>query len=1392
MTTRPPRPQSTSFRPSSVECRCQPSRRSGPPARTLPAHLKLDLDHTILKADESATLTLIVFSDGALNDKGLQLLLDLPNDLVTTSGAKGKLRWDVPALALGEAFRQVVQITIDKPKQALKQGVLTLQATLSAPSADTLSTTRLLGVAPTTPAPETQATTDGAVLQNPIGDVMLLVKPGAVKEGVTFRYTELRRVPRPKVSSQRQAPQVAPTTVFTLTRPVTTTQTGLSNWLYLPLANSGAANAQAQAATQLTDTTGVTGTVPPPTDTIQPVSDHNVDAYAIWQLDALQNGTRVPTFTEDVQLVVTLHDWIAQGVDPTRTGLWTRESDTERWVAVHSEYDEATQTLSAWLPHFSQFSLAQGLTENGELLPSVRAMTTDRFTGAATVQYPIETPKGLGGLTPNLSLSYSSVTLDDMFRNEGPTSYKVEASGVGLGWAVGGVRYIARSGGNIDNDTPYSDREYVMALNGQHVRLKFEDNAWRTDPAIFAKVDRNGVVDGGRHDYAQWTITTADGVKYTFGDPNVSDTTFVNTTPTATFIERQSGGAYERLAKEWYLVQVNDPLGNHMDYSYRAEQATESCRAGGWYISAIDPTQITWSQHGPIGPHLRVLFNYDGAARGDWGIDGSATNDCKEAKFAQYNRLLSLNVQAMDTGGSWQTLRTYRLNQGYITYSSSLSRLVLNSIDQLGKNGSVLQTYAFSYENTAPTTIRLKTANNGWGGKITYTYQQHRPSCDGSICNSAAGYHWRNPVVRTDVQDGIGNTTTTLFCYGPTDLDSSGNRINGNGACSSTAVTYQCDNGQKEWSAVDNSGEFMSFCRSDAITWAVNSSTPTPIKWERLDTWQGPRLNPDPRRGRTARVELRSSETAALLSLIHYNWNAFQMNGNGGWNTDPSFVQTRTGDTDYHVVWVRLDDTDNWTAGVGKWTKQSYETTRQNNQQFGNVTQVQEFSHDETMLAYSSTNPADITWSVLVARNQVPLKRTTVTEYFPNVTTNLVNKPARVRIYNGSGSCQSETRTIYDNLEGNYNSLPTLGLVAKTQQARTSCADTLSPVNDIYNATWAASWQETRIAYDGYGNQTVIHHVGTSSANDDHTITTYDGYYHLFPVTQYSYQNSAFQETATYYGVNGLGLGDSKAFWGALQEYCAVNEVCTRQSYDEFGRRIYRWDSVPKGSAWDTNANASVNYGYLAYGGAQTTNVVAEWHNPRSEGNFTRKLYNGLGQLVQEQTPYQGWTTTSGQEILVDHAYDAFGQQTQVSVPHLVATYSSGNIYRGASYAAGVTTTAYDALGRPTQTTAPNGEQTFYGYLGRASDSYTRDRAKATNQADAYRINWWQEVDSLGRVANVRTWTYNANGSWTENARVAFTHDATGNLTSVTHPNSIGTTTMGYDLLGHKMSMNLV
>jgi hypothetical protein len=245
------------------------------------------------------------------------------------------------------------------------------------------------------------------------------------------------------------------------------------------------------------------------------------------------------------------------------------------------------------------------------------------------------------------------------------------------------------------------------------------------------------------------------------------------------------------LANQWYLRRVTDPLGNQIDYKYKAEQSsitTSSCGAGQrsdpWYVSAVYPTEILWNQNitQGLGAGLRVLFTYDAAERLDYAIKYAATNECDQAKFAKNDRLSSVKVDAK-VGSSWVTQRTYTLGNSYrftasattdqlytaTSGGSSIKRLLLHSIGVQGKSGGTLHTYAFTYQKQTdnnPNQIHLVTADNGWGGKTTYALTNYRVGCPSTICGGVGVRDTRFAVTRTRVEDGLGNSIYTDYYYG--------------------------------------------------------------------------------------------------------------------------------------------------------------------------------------------------------------------------------------------------------------------------------------------------------------------------------------------------------------------------------------------------------------------------------------------------------------------------------------------------------------------------------------------------------------------------------------------------------------------------------------------------
>ncbi|MEI2652486.1 MAG: hypothetical protein V9G12_10085 [Microthrixaceae bacterium] len=338
----------------------------------------------------------------------------------------------------------------------------------------------------------------------------------------------------------------------------------------------------------------------------------------------------------------------------------------------------------------------------------------------------------------------------------------------------------------------------------------------------------------------------------------------------------------------------------------------------------------------------------------------------------------------------------------------------------------------------------------------------------------------------------------------------------------------------------------------------------------------------------------------------------------------------------------------------------------------------------------------------------------------------------------------------------------------------------------------------TRYSYDAYGNQTVHHQLADSGGSATaKTKTLYDDFYHLFPVTRRRLLRPRFCRDGELLRRQRRVVGREQAaerrwaYWGAMSEWCDINDVCVRQAYDVHGRRMRRWETLAGAQAWPSLAQAAVQWVYddpLSTQGTLHLNdtVITEWRNPRCAGNFVRRHYNGLGQLMQEQRPAQNWQmdhetctgkTPSLPEVDIDYGYDGLGRLQSQSVPHAVtATW----VNRGAWWNEGVTQTRYDALGRVTQTTAPNGEVTGYAYSGRQTQVTGVGRNGYPNK-----VLQWTQTDGLGHLRYVRT----ASSSGAALSYVALTHDVLGNLSRVTQRRSGRRRRITYDLGGRKTAM---
>ena len=183
---------------------------------------------------------------------------------------------------------------------------------------------------------------------------------------------------------------------------------------------------------------------------------------------------------------------------------------------------------------------------------------------------------------------------------------------------------------------------------------------------------------------------------------------------------------------------------------------------------------------------MRVNFNYDTAQRLDWEVDAYSAEkrDRRQAWSAKFNRLLSVDVDVWSQhSSSWQHLRKYTLTQHYVQGNK---RLLLDSIAHQGQNGTdTLQTHSFTYHNAdlagRLNNILLHTADNGWGGKVTYNYAGYRADCSKGLLEKLETLDVadcvRHGVTEMLTEDGLGQTNRVTYYLGEIDDPNASSRL---------------------------------------------------------------------------------------------------------------------------------------------------------------------------------------------------------------------------------------------------------------------------------------------------------------------------------------------------------------------------------------------------------------------------------------------------------------------------------------------------------------------------------------------------------------------------------------------------------------------------------------
>jgi RHS repeat-associated protein len=400
-------------------------------------------------------------------------------------------------------------------------------------------------------------------------------------------------------------------------------------------------------------------------------------------------------------------------------------------------------------------------------------------TGDFTWGYPIRVPPTPGGLTPALSLSYSSGAIDGRV-----SATNNQPDWVGDGWSLTAgfierkYRGCTADGGSTGDLCWGPDNATLVFGNGGELVKDDTTKQWhlRNDDGTIVQLLKNTALANGDDDGEYWKVTTLDGTQYFFGQNRLPgwvtgapETSSVWTVPVygnntgepchATAFKDSSCPQ----AWRWNLDYVVDVHGNTMSYFYNRESnfydqnnaaAGTRYTRGGWldHINygtaaasnyATPPAQVSFTTEERC---LTAPCNLTGNATtpntnwpdlpADQYCDSTTCTGKFSPTFFTTKRLASVVTRAGATAvDEWDLRYQYPspgdgspaalwlksiLHKGLVGGTATLPAVVFDGVDSPNR---VKQHTGWAPLNK----FRLTTIHNGSGGQIDINYAQ--PDC---------------------------------------------------------------------------------------------------------------------------------------------------------------------------------------------------------------------------------------------------------------------------------------------------------------------------------------------------------------------------------------------------------------------------------------------------------------------------------------------------------------------------------------------------------------------------------------------------------------------------------------------------------------------------------------
>ncbi|HKC52715.1 MAG TPA: SpvB/TcaC N-terminal domain-containing protein, partial [Myxococcota bacterium] len=225
-------------------------------------------------------------------------------------------------------------------------------------------------------------------------------------------------------------------------------------------------------------------------------------------------------------------------------------------------------------------------TRNSPVIETPEAVKLEPFTGSAVYTYKFEVPPGTGGLTPDVQLSYSTLTRG--------TEY-------GFGWTLNMSR-IERS--TRFGAPTYWDEQDDFELDGELLvpDPRSGSNRFHKQHADFSRIQ---YLPGSSPELSYWEVTRTDGTKMRYGSRAAAHSRL-------TIRPSLTGKVFR-----WSLDEVIDARGNSYIVDYECEPGGGPGGTCSGDISYVYPKRIKYSFRPgggatpPAANRRLIVFNWD-------------------------------------------------------------------------------------------------------------------------------------------------------------------------------------------------------------------------------------------------------------------------------------------------------------------------------------------------------------------------------------------------------------------------------------------------------------------------------------------------------------------------------------------------------------------------------------------------------------------------------------------------------------------------------------------------------------------------------------------------------------------------------------------------------------